>query len=490
MATRPQGGTRSSRARLADRDEYPPLGTPVKVATPTGIVMGPPPRVQLTNRSTTSSPRLTIIRPVVLTPVLRASKRGPAAAATPPAPVVQVAAAVAEVPVPAPVVVPEPALVAVAAPVPEVSLTVPVEISAPETLTMPALAGRALKRRQETAVRALSPEAAGSLESPLSRRTVIERTRHIAEQSKRRQLVLVAASVVVIAGVLLGTWRYAARADAAAQPNTNWNQITTTTPPAVASAGASAATTVATSAAATSSASVPAVTATVAAPTTVTAEWWAVLTKNPTYTQSLSVGSCDPLGKPGSPAEAQAVITEYVQCMNGAWGKILTASNRSFRNATVEFFVNTAVSPCGNYNPDVTNAAYCVNNTTLYVSSSALKKASGDRYYAAELVTHEYAHHVQNLTGILTAAYQQWPGTDEYSRRIEMQAHCLSFAVMNRVPGFGVTTQDLSVFRAGWAAGPSSVKFGSIASQQLYGEKGLAATKVGDCETFSAATVS
>lgn len=286
-----------------------------------------------------------------------------------------------------------------------------------------------------------------------------------------------ASSVVVIASVVLGTWRYVARADAAAQPNTGWSQIVTTTPSAVASASASgSATTATTTGVATTAASVPVA--------------LGVLTKNSTYEQSLSVDSCDPLGKPDTTTQAQAVISEYVECMNVVWGKILTASNRSFKNASVEFFVNTAVAPCGTYNPDVTNAAYCLNNTTLYVSSSALKKAAGDRYYAAELVTHEYAHHVQNLTGILTAAHQQWPETDEYSRRIEMQAHCLSFAVLNRVPGFNVTPTDLAVFRAGWAVGPSSARFGSIASQQMYGERGLAATKVGDCETFSAASVS
>lgn len=509
MATRPQGAKRSSRARLADRDEYPPLGTPAKVAIRSGIVMGPPPRVRLTLRSTTSSPTLTIVKPV-RAPVQHAPKRDAISAFAPPAsvvqvaepapvvliaepaaPVVQVAAAVAVVPVPAPAVVPEPALFRVAVPPPEVSLTVPVELSVPETLTLPALAGRTLKRRQETATRALSPEAVGSLDSPLSRRAIIERTRHIVEQGRRRQILLVASSVIVIAGVLLGTWRYAARADAAAQPNTNWNQIVTTTPSAVASASEPAsATTATTTAVATTAASVPVAPSTAAATTAVTSEWMGVLTKNPTYGQSLSVGSCDPLGKPGTTAQAQAVITGYVECMNDAWGKILTASNGSFKNASVEFFVNTAVSPCGTYNPDVTNAVYCLNNTTLYVSSSALKKAAGDRYYAAELVTHEYAHHVQNLTGILTAAFQQWPGTDEYSRRIEMHAHCLSFAVMNRVPGFNVTPTDLAMFRAGWATGPSTAKFGSVASQQMYGEKGLAATKVGDCETFSAVSVS
>ncbi len=405
-----------------------------------------------------------------------------------PAPVLQVAAVVATAPV-----VPDAAPVTVSRLFKETP-TVPGDLSAPETLPMPVLAGRALKRHQETAARALSPEAVGSLESPLSRKTVIERTRHIVEQGRRRPYLLVAASVVVIAGVLLGTWRYAARADAAAQPNTNWNQITSTMPSTVPSSRTSVSTTpsatTAASAAAPSTAGVPETPATAAASPAITSEWMGVLLKNPTYGQSLAVGSCDPLGKPGTPVQAQTVITDYVNCMNEVWGKILTTSSRSFRAASVEFFVNTVVSPCGNYNPDVTNAAYCLNNTTLYVSSSALRKAAADRYSAAELVTHEYAHHVQNLSGILTAAYQLWPGTAEYSRRIEMQAHCLSFAVMSHVPGFGVTATDVAMFRAVWSVGTGNAKFGSIASQQTYGEKGLAATKVGDFETFSAASVS
>jgi hypothetical protein len=474
--------------------------------------MGPPPRVQLTVRSKGSSPILTMVKPIVA-PVQRPANReavsplAPPAAALPIAeaapvvqvaeatpvvqvpedsPVVQVVAVVAAVPVPEPAIVPEPA---VAQTPPEVPFTVPVELSAPETLTMPALAGRALKHRQDTAARALSPEAVGSLDSPLSRKAVIERTRHIVEQGKRRQILLVAASIVVIAGVLIGTLRYAARADAAAQPNTNWNQITTVMPstPPSASAPASGTTT---AAATTAAASVPVAPPTATAASATTGDGMGVLTKSPIYGQSLALGSCDPLSKPGTTAQAQVVISDYVDCMNDVWGKILTASNRSFRKASVEFFEQTAASPCGDYNPDVTNAVYCLNNTTLYVSSSALKKAAGDRYYSAELVTHEYAHHVQNLTGILNAAFQVWPGTDEYSRRIEMQALCLSFAVMYHVPGFGVTATDVAMFRAGWSVGPSTAKFGSIASQQLYGEKGLAATKVGDCETFSAASVS
>jgi hypothetical protein len=214
------------------------------------------------------------------------------------------------------------------------------------------------------------------------------------------------------------------------------------------------------------------------------------LTRNAIYGQSVTVGSCPPMAKANNNAEAEQAISRYVDCMNDVWGKILAASNRPFRGASVEFFFDVVDSPCYKYDPTTTNAVYCLNNMTLYVSGGALGKAAKDRAYAAELVTHEYAHHVQSLSGIINAAFQVWGQTDEYSRRIEMQAHCLSFAMITHVPGFGVTSGDLGQFRNGWARGPDNAKFGSIASQQAYGEKGLAATKVGDCDSYSAPTVS
>ena len=45
--TRPQSGTRTSRARVSDRDEYPAIGVAVSIVPRSGIVMGPPPRVRL-----------------------------------------------------------------------------------------------------------------------------------------------------------------------------------------------------------------------------------------------------------------------------------------------------------------------------------------------------------------------------------------------------------------------------------------------------------
>ncbi len=181
---------------------------------------------------------------------------------------------------------------AVTAAVPEVSLAELLELSTPETITLPGLAGRSLKRRPESAARALPLEAVGSLDSALSRKAVIERTKRIVEQGRRRQILLIAASVVVIAGVLIGTLRYAARADAAAQPNTSWNQIVTSTPSGAASVSSAASASTATSASPVTT-TAPAVST---APTTATSlpssasSAMTTLTKNAIYGQSLAVG--------------------------------------------------------------------------------------------------------------------------------------------------------------------------------------------------------
>ena len=119
------------------------------------------------------------------------------------------------------------------------------------------------------------------------------------------------------------------------------------------------------------------------------------------------------------------------------------------------------------------------------MSTTGVANAVGSHFYGAELVTHEYAHHVQSLTQILSNAQKQGWSANEYSRRVQLQAHCLSFAVLTHVDGF---EPDPAIFRIGWQVGPSSDAHGSIVSLQYWGEKGLKATKVGDYETYSVLT--
>lgn len=480
--TRPQGGTRSPRARLSDRDEYPALGVAVKTATRSGIVMGPPPRVQLRVRTAgarVASPLVPVLETVTLpTPVVP-----PRTHVAPPAPVPEPVEVPAILPEP---VAPEPLVVVVPEPLPVVvdaaALTV-VEEAPEDAPVVESLVDAPLLARLPDVhpARRLARVAESALASPESRRAAVEVTRRTIMANRRRQVMLAAAVIFVIAGLVVGTWRFSARADAAARPD--WNQIATTAAPA----------TVRTSASAVPSDSRPSTVASTTDPSTapttaaVPANLPAALAKNPVLAKQIT-GACDRLGKPVSKDEAAASFTEYAACMDKVWAPLV---GTGFKSLVLKTFETSVTSGCGAFSSSTTTAAYCPKDGTLYVSSKAIELAMTDRYYAIELVTHEYIHHVQMLTGIFQATFQAGWEPVERSRRAELNAHCLSFALIARVAGFDPTAADLAGFRAGWD-GPGTTTYGSTESLRSWGEKGLTATTVADCNTFvvAAAAVS
>ena len=319
----------------------------------------------------------------------------------------------------------------------------------------------------------------------LSSGDAAERMGRLVTIDRRRRVFMVAASILAIVGLLAGIWRFTT-VGYAAPPATSWNQVAlpeTTSTPAVSQAPSASATP--TASLSTAQSTTPEAPVTTQA-TTKGSQVSAILRDNPVYDQAIA-GSCPDQSKPTSLAESQAAMTVYVDCMNSVWGSIVgSVSDFTFRPVSIYFYINTVVSPCQTLRTsDAISAMYCPSDATIYVSPTGVANAVGSRFYGAEMVTHEYAHHVQSLTQILSNAQQQGWSANEYSRRVQLQAHCLSFAVLTHIDGFA---PDPAIFRIGWQVGPSSDAYGSIVSLQYWGEKGLKATKVGDCETYSVLT--
>jgi uncharacterized protein len=319
----------------------------------------------------------------------------------------------------------------------------------------------------------------------LSSGDAAERMHRLITLDQRRRAIMVAASVLAVVGLLSAIWGFTNLGYAAEQPATSWNQIVlpdstvgtpAASPTASASGGPSAAPT--TSAAATSTNEATAQ----PTQTTSTAQVPSALRANAIYGSAVT-GSCPEQAEPANRDDVKAALSAYVDCMNRVWGPIIDEGRIRFRPARITFYVNTIVNACTTlHTSDPITAMYCPMDATIYVSPTGVDNAVGSRFNGAELVTHEYAHHVQSLSQILAVAVKQGWSEDEYSRRVQLQAHCLSFAVLNHVDGFG---PDPAIFRVGWKAGPGSDTYGSIASLQYWGERGLAANKVGDCDTFS-----
>jgi hypothetical protein len=316
----------------------------------------------------------------------------------------------------------------------------------------------------------------------LSSGTVAERIGRLVTIDRRRRVFMVAASILAIVGLLASIWRFT-NVGYAAPPATSWNQIalpeTTAGTPAASQTLPDSATPSASPS--TAEAATPTAPATTEATTGPLVS--AILRDNPVYDQAIA-GSCPEQPESTSLAESQAAMTAFVDCMNTVWGSIVgSASEFRFRPASIYFYVNTVVNPCQTLRTsDAISTMYCPSDATIYVSPTGVANGVGSRFDGAELVTREYAHHVQSLTQILTNAQKQGWSANEYSRRVQLQAHCLSFAVLTHVDGFA---PDPAIFRLGWQVGPSSDAYGSIASLQYWGEKGMKATNVGDCETYS-----
>ncbi len=461
--TRPQSGTRTSRARVSDRDEYPAIGVAVSIVPRSGIVMGPPPRVRLrpgaagVRAPSPSVPVLPtvalkvpeVVLPQIVEPVVEA-----AAIVEPAVEPVQIVETTVELPA---VVEPEAEAVRAVDVLPESPL---------------------LRRLPSSTSKHLSRVANAALPAEEFRRAAVERTRRTVVVARRRQVILSAAAIVVIAGLVFGAWRFSARADAAARPD--WNSISVADTSVAPSQSIQPSATPASMSAAPAETSIdPAATAAI---TVVPANLPAALVAGPVWNRKIA-GSCAARDVPTSKDDAAATISHYVDCMNEIWAPLVAGSPNAFKPLVVKMFDSTTTSGCGTYSSPTT-VAYCPKDSTLYVAGLALEHAMTGRFYAIELVTYEYTHHVQTLTGIYEAAFQAGWDANERSRRAQLNAQCLSFALITHVKGFDPTAADLASFRDGWSAGPGSISYGSIGSLKAWGEKGLAATTVSDCNTF------
>lgn len=138
-----------------------------------------------------------------------------------------------------------------------------------------------------------------------------------------------------------------------------------------------------------------------------------------------------------------------IKCLNKMWRPMLADLNLPYTapNLSVPSSSEGADSPCsaGNASSDV--AFYCPRNKTIYMPMNRWRMQRHSDKWPVILsdLAHEYAHHVQAITGIADAAWEKQyeAGTNsskglEISRRSELQAQC--FAGMF----FG------SAYAAGW----------------------------------------
>lgn len=220
-----------------------------------------------------------------------------------------------------------------------------------------------------------------------------------------------------------------------------------------------------------------------------------------------SVNCREPQVALSSQAAVQTYYGNLVGCLSRSWAPKVAAAQDTFTPPRVMFWSGSVQSPCTSGSPV---SFYCPANQTLYLQFDDDIKLwtrsadSTNRAFARMWVTytagHEFGHHVQQVTGILSAATRleyDAPNREarlELSRRIELQASCLgtSFMGANKL-SYGITGLDLTVYRRyveaqtgdeNNRAGPRD--HGARASHQYWTALGFNTLDSSKCNTFTA----
>lgn len=228
------------------------------------------------------------------------------------------------------------------------------------------------------------------------------------------------------------------------------------------------------------------------------------LADHPLLTDSdagLANAPCMVPGWPSSPTASQAFFTAAAHCLNARWGELLGSMNLPFDPPQLEFPTGASfTTDCGTIDVGLTTAAYYCKDH-LYVPYRGLQT---DQYgnkpgvYLA-LFAHEYGHHVQELVGLMDAAWNEiyQDGQDsadglEMSRRKELQAQCFSGMFLGSTANRGGTVTQ-QVFDVAWndqqTRGDNtsgSHDHGTNANYATWWRKGAQSDRLAQCNTFAA----
>lgn len=113
------------------------------------------------------------------------------------------------------------------------------------------------------------------------------------------------------------------------------------------------------------------------------------------------------------------------------WTDALPAqAGREYEEAQTHDFTGGISTRCGQASSAM-GPFYCPADQTVYLDLAFFEDmlegqlgATGGDFAEAYVIAHEYGHHIQNLTGVLTGAQSQQTGPKSPGVRVELQADC------------------------------------------------------------------
>jgi predicted metalloprotease len=208
---------------------------------------------------------------------------------------------------------------------------------------------------------------------------------------------------------------------------------------------------------------------------------------------------------PGDSVSFEAFLNSTTNCLDRTWSTAFSRAGLRFSPPHRVFWSTPGRSPCGDYPAPGVAAFYCSLNNSIYigVAGHAMNSAGNlpviyNVAYARNLA-HEYAHHVQESSGILAYSREQRLSASSVddrnavTRRSELQAQCFAGVFMASVgPTFPVTPRQWQIAlrdsygRGDDASDPGSRDHGSNGHYAGWLNRGYTRGTTGACNTWTA----
>jgi uncharacterized protein len=232
------------------------------------------------------------------------------------------------------------------------------------------------------------------------------------------------------------------------------------------------------------------------------------LARNSLYTVDLGDRSvrCSMRVRRPKPPIADADLAPYlrtvVKCLVKAFSVPLSAKGFALQTPKIKTYRKTAKTACGKFGQRGAPAYYCSASQTIYwplTGDDGSEAYTFARLGYVGLAAHEFGHHLQASTGILTDYGPRYYAASKkkrylLSRRLELQAQCFEGVFLAATArSISLTDADRYQLRVwhgytGDEDPPKSRKpdHGSSAAQIRWLERGLDSADFGDCNTWTA----
>lgn len=154
-----------------------------------------------------------------------------------------------------------------------------------------------------------------------------------------------------------------------------------------------------------------------------------------------------------NPTAAEAFYRAAIECHNDAWRPTLAAFGITFTAPALWAGARNAdyTGACG-VNSTGREAFYCAGEQRIVMPYDTMARITGNGAgYALAVLSHEYGHHLQKVTGIMAAFIARVgalsstdPDVDLLNRRLELQAWCFSGMFYGTSTGRGSITEGMA----------------------------------------------